>query len=140
MLTRSRSRGARGHHEAAAHIARRTSRYYDGDRGVAALRNDGELPEGRGVSHAFKGKSPSSRRTRVWRKVLVREMAKTAPAGRENTKLRQREIAKQQKIATLQKIEPSLINSVPTDFLEADNTVIFSNSTGTATPTGNGGR
>jgi hypothetical protein len=84
------------------------------------------------VSHAFKGKS------QVWKNVLVREISKTAPAGTEYTKLRQREKAKQHKIATLKKIEPSMVNSIPTDLLTADNKVIFSNSTGTATAKGKG--
>jgi hypothetical protein len=67
---------------------------YHGDRGVASLVNGGELPKGRGVSHAFKGKSPSSRRTQVRKNALVREISKTAPAGTGNTKLRQRQKSK----------------------------------------------
>jgi hypothetical protein len=47
-----------------AHIAMGTSSYH-GDRGVASAVNGGELPKGRGVSHSFKGKSPSSRMTQV---------------------------------------------------------------------------
>jgi hypothetical protein len=97
----------------------------------------GELPKGRGISHAFKARSPSSRRTQACQKLLMREILKTAPAGAENTKQRKRERAKQQKIAALKKIEPSMVNSILADFLKEEK-VIFSNSTGTATGDGDG--
>jgi transcriptional regulator with XRE-family HTH domain len=45
--------------------------------------------------------------------VLVREISKTAPAGKEHTKLRERERKKLQQIATLKKIVPSMVNSIP---------------------------
>jgi hypothetical protein len=64
----------------------------------------------------------------------MREILKTAPAGTENTKQRKRERAMQQKIAALKKIEPSMVNYILADFLKEEK-VIFSNSTGTATPT-----
>jgi hypothetical protein len=48
------------------------------------------------MSHAFKGKISNSRRTQVWKKVLVLEISKTAPAGKEHTKLRAREKVKLQ--------------------------------------------
>ena len=48
---------------------------YHGDRGVASALNKGEPMKGRGVSHAFKGKSPRSRRTQLWKKELGREIS-----------------------------------------------------------------
>jgi hypothetical protein len=40
----------------------------------------------------------------MWKKVLVREISRTVPAGTDNTKSRQRGKVKLQKIATLKRI------------------------------------
>ena len=140
MQTRRQLLRAKAHQPPleAAHIVRKTSSYH-GDRGAVSVFNGGQLPKGRGVSHAFKSKSSSSRRTQVYKQVLLREISKTAPAGKDHTKVREREKVKLQKIATLKKIEPSMAHSISREFLKADsNKVVFSNSTGTATATAEG--
>jgi hypothetical protein len=136
------ARGKNQRHHECGSIARETSTNYPRDLMPASPVDAGVLgpPKVRNLSHSFKGNSFSSRRTKVYKGLLLREVSTTAPRGKKNTNLRHRANAKLRKIGAMKTIEPSVPTSFPTSFLlDAKNKVIFSNSTGSATPTNNGG-